>query len=78
MVELTEREKIIIQAMTYLLHEVTKPMPFDTKINFLKIALESRNISKSLDELKDIVLAIEREQKGAIQNMMKKLGGING
>ena len=74
MVELTEREKIIIQTMTYLLHSATKTLSLDAKINFLKISLNVRNIYKTQDELKDLILAVQREQETSIQESLNKLG----
>ena len=66
MVELTEREKVIILELGIMFNPQIKAVPFNLKVLALKTLLETRNISISEDELKDISVAIEKEQQDSI------------
>lgn len=71
--ELTQREQKIIHTMHILINQNLKDVPQDVRENTLKAQLLVRGMEYNVDEIIDIVHAINNETKETIQNAFTKL-----
>lgn len=63
MVELTDREKIIVHAIYSLINPQLQSAPFEVRRNAIYATLSLRNLNPTEHELTDIVQAINMETK---------------
>ena len=78
MVELTQREKIIVHAMNTMLNPELKKVPFELKTNALKATLLCAGYTWNEQEMTDIMDAIGETTKGGFQNALKLLDKFKG
>ena len=78
MVELTQREKIIVHAMNTMLNPQLKDVPFNTKTQALQATLLCAGYTWNESEMTDIMDAIAAETKGGFQNALKLLDRFKG